>query len=91
MISVSLLKCCRCHTNVGFYIVVVFRQAHVVKRAIVYISAVTKFVNVVIVGRFFGFSFSQYAFVMSRYDALYIIHTAIANFDRVSVENLMKG
>ena len=38
-----------------------------------------------------GFSFSQYALVVSRYDALYIIHASIANLDRFSVEDFMEG
>ena len=45
-----------------------------------------------ILGRLLGgFSFSQYTFIMVRYDPLHIIHTGVANFDRVAVEDFIKG
>ena len=100
--TVSISKCCGCHTNVGFYVVVVSRchfsfvnqifcQALGVKWTLVYISTIAKFFTA-ISGRFLGgYSFPQYSFIVARYDALYIIPTAVANLDGVSIKDFMKG
>ncbi len=60
------------------------------ERALFYISAVAQCLLIFIGGFLGGFGFSEHAFIMSRYDALHIIHATIADLDRISVEDFMK-
>ncbi len=54
-----------------------------------YISAVAQYF--LIFGGFLGgFGLSEHAFIMSWYDTLHIIHTAIADLDRVSVKDFVQ-